>query len=381
MRPSQRTGLPSSDFIRPEDVVVHLRGIGDHRQHSSVWRQSQVVRGKRHRSVEIHRRRTPVACLPPSGAASYHQQKKRGGQQPTRALPSPAPGRNAPRFSRLRASLGDPLQFVADITGCLPSFLWLLGETFFHYAVQRRRRHRLKRRHGGRFAFQYRRNQTRLALSLKRPLARRHLVHHRAKRKDVGARIHFLVFELFRGHVLHCSYDGPLRRQRVVHRGKLRKRHICWCNLLLQFCQAEVEQLCPRLREHDVARLQVAMRDASSVRLVQRVGDFDRILQHLLNRQRAFHQALRQCLPLDIFHHQKICVVLMAGIVERADVRMIQAGNGFRFALEALAQFRAFREMRRQNFDRDNSVEARIAGFVYFAHAARANRREDFVWP
>ena len=71
----------------------------------------------------------------------------------------------------------------------------------------------------------------------------------------------------------------------------------------------------------------------------------------------------------------------MARVVERADVRMIQAGDGFRFALEPLAQFGAVSEMRGQNFNRDGSIEARVAGFVHLAHSARTDSGENFVGP
>jgi hypothetical protein len=60
---------------------------------------------------------------------------------------------------------------------------------------------------------------------------------------------------------------------------------------------------------------------------------------------------------------------------------MIQAGDGFCFAVEALAQIRAVGEMSGQNFYRDNSVEAGIAGPVHLAHPARTDRGENFVWP
>ena len=117
------------------------------------------------------------------------------------------------------------------------------------------------------------------------------------------------------------------------------------------------------------------------MRLVQRIGNLDRELQHLLDWQRTPLQSLRERLALDIFHHQKINVVLESRVVKRADVRMIQAGDGFCFALKSLAQFRAVGEMRGQNFNRDGAIEARVAGFVHFAHSARADRGENFVGP
>ena len=78
---------------------------------------------------------------------------------------------------------------------------------------------------------------------------------------------------------------------------------------------------------------------------------------------------------------RKSMSVLMAGVVERADVRMIQAGDGLCFALEALAQFGAARKMRGQNLNSDDAVEARVAGFVHLAHAARTDCGEDFIGP
>ena len=60
----------------------------------------------------------------------------------------------------------------------------------------------------------------------------------------------------------------------------------------------------------------------------------------------------------------------MSGVVEGADVRMIQTGNSFCFALKSLAQFGAIGEMRGQDFYRDGSIKPRIAGFINFAHSA-----------
>ena len=118
-----------------------------------------------------------------------------------------------------------------------------------------------------------------------------------------------------------------------------------------------------------------------AMRLVERVGNLDGVLQHLFQRQRTFQQPLRQRLAFEIFHHQEINAVLLADVVERADVRMIQAGDGLRFALEPLAQFGTICKMRRQNLDGDNSIEAGIAGFVDLAHATRTDSGEDFVGP
>ena len=83
--------------------------------------------------------------------------------------------------------------------------------------------------------------------------------------------------------------------------------------------------------------------------------------------------------PFEIFHHQVIDAVLMADVVERADVRMIQAGNGAGFAIESLANFRRVGYALRENFDGDGAVQPRIARAIHFAHATSAKRRLNFV--
>jgi hypothetical protein len=69
----------------------------------------------------------------------------------------------------------------------------------------------------------------------------------------------------------------------------------------------------------------------------------------------------------------------MANVMERADVRMIQAGNRFGFALETLAQFSTIGKMRGQHFDGDDSVQTGIFGAVNLTHPSGANTGEDFV--
>ena len=70
---------------------------------------------------------------------------------------------------------------------------------------------------------------------------------------------------------------------------------------------------------------------------------------------------------------------MFADVVERADVRMIELRDGAGFAIEALAELRVGREQRRENLDRDRTIEPRVAGPVDLAHTAGADEREHFV--
>ena len=95
--------------------------------------------------------------------------------------------------------------------------------------------------------------------------------------------------------------------------------------------------------------------------------------------QRATADALRQRLAFDELHHQVGQLALPADVIERADVGVIELGNGVRFVIEAVAEPGIGREHRRHDFDRDNPIEARVLGPIDFAHAALADERQDFV--
>src|SRR6516165_7298315 len=108
------------------------------------------------------------------------------------------------------------------------------------------------------------------------------------------------------------------------------------------------------------------MSDALLVRRIQSLANLACVLQRLIERQRAFKRR-----AVDVLHHQ----VIRPDIVELANMGMIQRGDRTRFPLEAL------RKLLLGNLDRDGAIKPRIAGLVYLAHAARANRREDLVGP
>jgi hypothetical protein len=59
--------------------------------------------------------------------------------------------------------------------------------------------------------------------------------------------------------------------------------------------------------------------------------------------------------------------------LDLADVGMLQRGDSSGFMLEPLAELRA------RNLDRDVPIQTRVLGTIHFSHAARANRRKDFL--
>ena len=121
------------------------------------------------------------------------------------------------------------------------------------------------------------------------------------------------------------------------------------------------------------------MHNPRAVRFIERVRDLRSVTHHLLQWQRPFLQAPRQRFPFDALHHQVTDAVLAAHIVQHANIRMVQPGNRFRFALESLFTNRISRKLRRQNLHRHIPAQPRIPRAVHFSHPARTECVQDLV--
>src|SRR5262249_32091717 len=99
----------------------------------------------------------------------------------------------------------------------------------------------------------------------------------------------------------------------------------------------------------------------------------------LVETHRPARQFLRKRVALEVLHHEVRGAILLPDVVERADTRMIQLRDDARLTVEPLAELRIAGERLREDLDRDSAVEARVARLVHLPHAARAERREDFV--
>jgi len=70
---------------------------------------------------------------------------------------------------------------------------------------------------------------------------------------------------------------------------------------------------------------------------------------------------------------------MLAHVVQRADVRVIQPGDGLRFALEPRPAVRVRGDLGREDLDGNRAVEAGITGLVDLAHPAGPNGGLDLV--
>ena len=97
---------------------------------------------------------------------------------------------------------------------------------------------------------------------------------------------------------------------------------------------AEVQKLHAAAGEHHVGRFEVPVRDAGTMRRVERARDFGRRTHQLRERQRSALEPPLQRFALDVFHDEEVAAVLAADVVDRADMRVVERGNRARFALE-----------------------------------------------
>ena len=95
---------------------------------------------------------------------------------------------------------------------------------------------------------------------------------------------------------------------------------------------------------------------------------------------RSARNALRQILPFDELHHQgRVTPSTLFEAVDRGDVRVIERGERFGFALETREALGVRRERVRQDLDRDLAAERGVGGPPDLPHAAFADGRGDFI--
>ena len=144
--------------------------------------------------------------------------------------------------------------------------------------------------------------------------------------------------------------------------------------------QPEVEDLHrPVVSNFDVRGFQIAMDDAAIVRRVERIGDLPRDRNRVGHRDRSPGDDGRQVVAVDEFHHEAVRTIDHA--VDLGDIRMVQCGQGLRFAPEAHDAVGIDRHDAGEDLDGDVAIEGGVAGLVDLAHTAGAQFGQDVVGP
>src|SRR5439155_6001158 len=83
----------------------------------------------------------------------------------------------------------------------------------------------------------------------------------------------------------------------------------------------------------------------------------------------------------EVLHDQECRALVFADVVQRADVRMVQARDRARLALKPQVALGIEAKMGRQDFDCDYPVQTSVAGAIHLTHATRTQLRLDFIGP
>ena len=92
--------------------------------------------------------------------------------------------------------------------------------------------------------------------------------------------------------------------------------------------------------DEDIGGLDVAVNDVFGVRSIERVGDFDGESEEVFDVNGAAVDAVLERLAIEKFHGDEGLAILLADVVNRANVGMVQRGCGLRFTLESRESLR-----------------------------------------
>ena len=104
------------------------------------------------------------------------------------------------------------------------------------------------------------------------------------------------------------------------------------------------------------------------VRLGQAAGDLAREVEQLLDGEASRLEPVLEGLALDQLHRDEARALVLADLVDRGDVRMVEGRRGTGLSFEAAKPPGVVRHLLGQHLDRDLAAEARVARAVDLAH-------------
>src|SRR5258707_923729 len=121
------------------------------------------------------------------------------------------------------------------------------------------------------------------------------------------------------------------------------------------------------------------MNDAFGVGGVERVGDLDPQPQQDIDLQRLSRDAMFQGHAIQIFHGDEAPALVLADLVYRADVRVIEGGGSACLPAETLQRQCVLRDVVREKLQGRETAKDRVLGLVNHTHAAATKLLHDVV--
>ncbi|HEV8336851.1 MAG TPA: hypothetical protein VGR67_10570 [Candidatus Polarisedimenticolia bacterium] len=144
--------------------------------------------------------------------------------------------------------------------------------------------------------------------------------------------------------------------------------------------QPEIEDLHRAVgRDLDVRRLEIAMDDSPLVGRLESLGDLPCDRQGLLERHGPVRDSVGERRSLDQLEHQRRRPGRFFHPIDGADGAVAQRGQDLSFTAETGEPVGIPGKGLREHLDGHLPVEPGILGAIHLAHAARAERSEDFI--
>src|SRR5262245_21509761 len=120
------------------------------------------------------------------------------------------------------------------------------------------------------------------------------------------------------------------------------------------------------------------MEDASAVSRIQRIRNLDAEVDGLMDLERPVRQQLAQGLPLEQLHHEVRAALVLADVVDGADVRMVQGRSGACFDAKPLERARVA-QIIRDELEGDGPAQSNVFAGVDDTHPTCAQLGGDAV--
>lgn len=121
------------------------------------------------------------------------------------------------------------------------------------------------------------------------------------------------------------------------------------------------------------------MDDTGGVGGAESFGDLAGVADDDRDGHAAFGDQLEERFAIDKLDDHVLSGPVVNDVVNGDDVGVIESGDGLGFLYEAETAVGIGSHAGGERFDGDEAIEARVAGFVDFAHAAGADSFEELV--
>src|SRR5579863_1371661 len=114
------------------------------------------------------------------------------------------------------------------------------------------------------------------------------------------------------------------------------------------------------------------MNNALGVGRVEGVGDINRDRHQRLELKRTVADQVFQGLAFEVLHGDESAAIVLANVVNRADVGVIQTGSGLGLAAEAAEQMLVGGNVVGKKFESNKAAQASVLGLENHPHPAAA---------